>query len=371
MPWYRRLRWRLVAPQFLVVIVGVGIMLLATWLIVSSASLIIRPSLQAIAENPIVIDESEAELVKLFRNGILISVFIAAALALIAGVASAVVLWRIIIAPLHQVAHSSRRIADGRYSERVTIPTNSGQAMAQLVFSFNQMANALAQAEQTRVALLSNVTHELRTPLTGLRGYVEGMRDGLFPANEKTYSWMSLEIERLQRLVDDIQNLSRIESGQFSLNLEEFELCTIIHRVIRELQPQAQSNHVALVVHPLSAPITVRADADRTTQVLINLIDNAIRYAATEGQVVVSVSTDGRYALIRVQDDGIGIPAEAIPYLFERFYRVDSSRARKSGGSGIGLTISRHLVWAMGGEMTATSQGDGQGSTFSFTLRLA
>jgi histidine kinase len=371
MPWYKRLRWRLLAPQFLVVCVGVGIMFLATWLILNAAPALIRPYLSQLAANPASMPQVEAGILVMFRNGISLSVLIAAVLALIAGVASAVVLWRIIITPLQQVAYSTQRIADGRYSERVDVPTESGLAMAKLVISFNQMAAALEQTEQERVALLSNVSHELRTPLTGLRGYVEGMMDGLFAADEETFAWMSQEIERLQRLVNDIQNLSRIEAGQFSLNFQDFELTAVVQRTINQLRPQAQSKDVMLTADPLPTPVNVHADVDRSTQVLINLIGNAIRYTPEGGQIVVFVNTEGHHAHIAVQDNGIGIPAEALPYLFERFYRVDNSRARKSGGSGIGLTIARHLVWAMGGEITVGSQGEKKGSTFSFTLPLA
>jgi histidine kinase len=269
------------------------------------------------------------------------------------------------------VADSSRRIVDGRYAERVTVPTNSGQAMAQLVISFNLMAAALEQTEQQRVALLSNVSHELRTPLTGLRGYLEGMLDGLFPANEETFAWMSKEVARLHRLVDDIQNLSSIEAGQFALNLQEFELTAVLQHIINELKPQAHSKSLDLTLAPHTTLITVLADTDRTTQILINLIGNAIRYTPDGGRILLDVQVNGRNANIHIQDTGIGIPPESLPYVFERFYRVDPSRARKSGGSGIGLTISRHLAWAMGGELNVTSPGVGQGATFTLTLPLA
>jgi histidine kinase len=369
--WYKRLRWQLLAPQFLVVFVGVGIMVLATLLILSAAPALIRTQLIALATNPALVDETEAGVLATFRNAILLSVLIAAVLALIAGIVSAITLWRIIIDPLHQVAASSQRIADGRYSERVPVPNNSGKAMAQLIISFNQMAAALEQTEQQRVALLSNVSHELRTPLTGLRGYLEGMLDGLFPANEETFAWMSTEIARLHHLVDDIQNLSTIESGQFSLNIINFELSAIIQRIINQLQPQAQSKALKLTFDSSYAQLDVHADPDRTTQILINLIGNAIRYTPDGGEIAISIQTNGRNATIKVQDTGIGIPTNSLPYVFERFYRVDASRARKSGGSGIGLTISRHLAWAMAGELTVTSDGLDKGSTFTLTLPLA
>ncbi len=370
MRWYKRLRWRLIAPQFIVVVVGVGIMVLATTFILGAAPALIRPFLLELAADPSLINETEVGILGTVRNGVLLSVLIAASLALIAGVFSAVVLWRLIIAPLQSMAESSRRVANGRYSERVAIPTESGEAMAQLVVSFNQMAEALEQVEQQRIALLSNVSHELRTPLTGLRGYLDGMLDGLFPANEETFAWMSHEVARLHRLVDDIQNLSNVESGQFRLELQVFELTAVIKRIVTELQSQAQSKSIELTFVAPLALIDVYADADRTSQVLINLIGNGIRYTPENGRITVSVQNEMQRAKVTVRDSGIGIPAEALPYVFERFYRVDESRARKSGGTGIGLTITRHLVWAMGGEMTAVSEGQDKGSAFSFTLPL-
>ena len=371
MPWYKRLRWRLIASQFVVVMVGVGTMVLATLFILSQAPTIIQPYLANLAADPTLLDRTQQELLQIFGNAVLLSVLVAALLSLAAGIISAVVLWRTIIAPLNHVAYSSRRIADGRYSERVSVPTNSGEAMAQLVISFNQMAVALEQIEQQRLALLSNISHELRTPLTGLKGYLEGLLDGLFPANEETFAWMSQEIERLHRLVNDIQNLSRIEAGQIELHCQAFELGNVAQRTITTLQPQAQSKTIALTLAPTNTPIYAFADPDRVAQIMINLMGNAIRYTPDGGSILVSIEQDGREAQIVIQDTGVGIAAESLPYIFERFYRVDASRARHSGGTGIGLTIAQHLVWAMGGELTADSEGENKGSTFTFSLPMA
>jgi len=199
---------------------------------------------------------------------------------------------------------------------------------------------------------------------------LEGLLDGLFPANEETFAWMTQEVDRLGRLVDDIQHLSRIESGQFSLDFQPVDVQQLAQRVVAQLTVQAQSKQIDLRLDTGREPVWVEADADRAAQVLINLIGNAIRYTPEDGLVQVGVVANGRFAEISVQDNGIGIPADAVPYLFERFYRVDQSRSRTSGGSGIGLTISRHLVWAMGGELTAVSDGPNQGSCFTFTLLL-
>ncbi len=372
MPWYKRLRWRLIGSQFLVALVGVSIMMLATRIIIlNSAPVVLRPLLETLLENPDSILQTEADLTIAFRNAVLFSVLFAALGAVAAGTFSSFLLWRTIIHPLRQVADSSQRIADGRFDERVNVPESSGEAMATLVTSFNQMTATLEEIEQQRVALLGNISHELRTPLAGLKGYLEGLLDGLFPANEETFAWMTQEVDRLGRLVDDIQHLSRIESGQFSLDFQSVDMRQLARRVVSQLDIQAQSKQIDLRLNAGSDPVWVEADADRAAQIMINLIGNAIRYTPEGGLVQVSVVANGRFAEICVQDNGIGIPADALPYLFERFYRVDQSRARASGGSGIGLTISRHLVWAMGGELTAVSDGPGEGSCFTFTLPLA
>jgi histidine kinase len=371
MPWYKRLRWRLIGSQFLVALVGVSIMMLATRIIIlNSAPIVLRPLLEALLENPDSILQTEADLTIAFRNAVLFSVLFAALGAVAAGMFSSILLWRTIIKPLRQVADSSQRIADGRFDERVNVPEGSGEAMAKLVTSFNQMTVTLAEIEQQRVTLLGNIAHELRTPLAGLKGYLEGLLDGLFPANEETFAWMTQEVDRLGRLVDDIQHLSRIESGQFSLDIQRMDVQLLVLRVVSQLNLQAQSKQIDLQVIPADGSVMVQADADRAAQILINLVGNAIRYTPDGGNVRVIVQANGRFAEISVQDNGVGIPAAAMPYLFERFYRVDQSRARASGGSGIGLTIARHLVWAMGGELTAVSAGQNQGSCFTFTLPL-
>ena len=290
-------------------------------------SVLVRQAASPIIESQLAalqIDEAQRQQVgatmgQLFRNGVLASVLIAALAALVAGVFSSWVLWRILIAPLQEMAESSQRIANGRFDERVRVPDNSGEAMAQLVVSFNQMAEALAEVEQQRVTLLGNISHELRTPLTGIKGYLEGLVDGLFPANEETFGWMTAEVERLQRLVQDIQHLSRVEAGQIRLNMQTFSLEESVQRVAAQLQPQATAKGVVLRVEGVETAVYIHADPDRTAQVMLNLLGNAIRYTPAGGEVRLAVSKNGREARITVADSGIGIPADALPYLFERF----------------------------------------------------
>ncbi len=367
----RQLRWRIVIANMTVVVVGVVLLLLAAFAItnrVTPAS--VQAQLAALADaDGGTVAAATADVLTSFQKSILTAVFLAALGAIIAGLATSFLLAREILRPLDEIATSSQRIARGHYNERVAVPPSDELAL--VADNFNQMAESLERVEQQRVALIGNVSHELRTPLAGLNGYLEGLMDGVFAPDEETFALMDKEVRRLRRLVDDLQALSRVEAGQISLRPAVFDLIPLIERVLAQLRAQLEAQN--LTIHKaFDLPTTaVYADEDRTAQVLTNLVGNAIRYTAEGGAVFVSVKQEASMAQVSIRDTGIGIPPDALPYIFERFYRVDSSRTRWSGGSGIGLTISRHLVWAMGGEVTAVSSGVGSGSTFTFTLPLS
>jgi histidine kinase len=368
----RQLKWKIIAGHMVVVLVGVlTLSLVGEVILLRTVPVDLEGYLTTLGrtDDPETIEEVTASLLQAFyHNAVSRSLLVAAVGAILAGLLTSLFLVREILRPLRDIALSSRRIAEGRYSERVKIPASTELAI--VATNFNQMAEALEQVEQQRVALISNVMHELRTPLTGLSGYLEGLMDGLFTNDRATFAQMDQEVRRLRRLVDDLQALSRVEAGQISLRMDSINLIPIVERTINQLKPQAMAQCLELTVEQNYPELHVRADLDRTAQVLLNLVGNAIRYTPEGGCVKVKVSAVEKIARVEVADDGIGIPAEALPYIFERFYRVDRSRARISGGSGIGLTISRHLAWAMGGDLTATSDGPGQGSSFMFTLSL-
>jgi histidine kinase len=346
---WRQLRWRIVAAQLLVVVVGV------TTLIVTADWLAAR----VVA----------AELVPAFRSAVAEALTVAAVAATFAGLGASLLLMREILRPLRQLARSSRHIAAGQYDERVIVPTSD--ELADVASSFNQMAAALETVEQQRITLIGTVAHELRTPLAGLEGYLEGLLDGVLPSDAETISAMQHEVRRLRRLVGDLQQLSRVEAGQVPLRIEQVDLLVLARRVVAQLRPQLLGQCLDVVAETSDKPLLAWADPDRTAQILINLVGNAIRYTPEEGCITVRLVASEDRARVAVEDSGIGIPPEALPYIFERFYRVDPSRSRGSGGSGIGLTIARHLAWAMGGELTAASAGPGQGSTFTLSLPLA
>lgn len=366
---WRQLRWQILGSHMIVVVAGVTILILASQLVLQQELELLADWRQAagtIEQEAATLDQLFDETQQRFNQGLFFALFLAALGSIGVGLATSIVLTRSILHSLNEVAYSSRRIAEGRYDERVAVPEST--ELATLATSFNQMAEALAQIEAQRVRLIGNVSHELRSPLTGIEGYLEGMMDGVFPQNDETFALMYQEVRRLRRLVDDLQELSRVEAGHISLNLTPTTLQPLLQRIINQLQPQTLAQDLHVIFEAPEHPVEAAVDADRTTQIMINLIGNAIRYTPDGGRITVRLSQTEHYIRIEVEDTGLGIPADALPYLFERFYRVDTSRARQSGGSGIGLTISQHLAWAMGGQISVHSDGPGKGSTFTLEL---
>jgi signal transduction histidine kinase len=277
---------------------------------------------------------------------------------------------RRIVAPIRTLTDASQHIAEGHYEKRVDV--NGSDEIAQLATRFNQMATQLEQVESMRRQLIGDVAHELRTPLTSIKGYMEGLVDGVLPSTPETFNQIHLEAGRLSRLVDDLQELSRVESKAYSLDIRSFAISNLVQTTIKRLLPQATVKRINLRSNlPADLP-PLQADEDRITQVLVNLVANAIQYTPEDGEVIISAAHHADEIQITVKDTGVGIPPEHLANLFTRFYRVDKSRSRNAGGgSGIGLTIAKHLVEAHGGRIWAESKGDGLGSTFTFSLKIA
>jgi len=303
-----------------------------------------------------------------YRASVTESLAIAAAASVFAALLVSLFITRRIVAPLQTVSTASQHISDGQYDKRVEI-TGSDE-LAQLAASFNQMASQLEEVENKRRQLIGDVTHELRTPLTSIKGYMEGLVDGVLPATAETFEQIHHEASRLSRLVDDLQELSRVEANAFSLDIRPTDLSPLVQTILKRLSPQATIKRITL---RSSLPADLRhilADEDRITQVLTNLTANALQYTSEEGTVTISAIQKDDQIHVSVKDTGIGIPAEHLQKLFTRFYRVDKSRSRiAGGGSGIGLTIAKHLVEAHGGRIWVESDGDGKGSIFSFSLK--
>jgi len=319
-------------------------------------------------------DHGMNSLFQSFRDGVFDALKLSALAASAAAVAVGLIITRQIIAPVQALSQASRRIAAGSYSERVKLAAgnpNDMDELGQLAHDFNRMAENLEQTEALRRQLIGDVSHELRTPLTAIKGSLEALIDGVLPAEPETFEQIYQEADRLQRLVDDLQELSRVEAGAFKLELQPLMLAGLLKTATIRLDRQYSEKGVRLEIDlPADLP-EVQADADRLSQVLFNLVGNALQYTPGGGQVTVAARRQGAEVHISVRDTGIGIAAENLPHVFDRFYRADRSRSRVSGGSGIGLTITRHLVEAHGGRIWVESPGQGKGSTFTFTLPVA
>jgi histidine kinase len=273
-------------------------------------------------------------------------------------------------APIRRVATVSRQIADGDYHARV--PSASADEIGELAASFNSMAQALEETEQRRTRLIGDVAHELRTPLSTIRGYLEGgLRDGVVQPSDELWEQLDHAAARIQRLVLDLEELSRVESGSISLNVQSLAPVDLVTAALAECDVRFAAKSVDLRTSLLHDLPPLLADCDRVLQVLTNLLSNALPYTPSGGRVTLSAALDARTVRFSVTDSGIGIDPSHLARVFDRFYRVDPSRSRARGGSGIGLTIARALVEAHGGRIWAESAGAGQGSTFSFTLPLA
>jgi histidine kinase len=274
---------------------------------------------------------------------------------------------RSVIAPVQAMSLATQRIADGRYEERVQV--QGEDELGQLAARFNQMAEKLNQVESMRRQLIGDVSHELRTPLTAIKGSMEGLIDGILPATPQTFQQIHAEADRLNRLVDDLQELSRVEAHAYELDIRPVDVSTLVQTVTKRLFPQFEAKRITLNTELAPDVPRVLADEDRIVQVLTNLTGNALQHTPENGKVTITTKPTNGEVRISVHDTGIGIPPGHLPHIFDRFYRADKSRSRRAGGgSGIGLTIARALVEAHSGRIWAESAGEGQGSTFTFTL---
>ena len=370
----RYFRLRLVAKLFIsyliVILVGVVVLSTAAELVVPRAFNRHLAAMNAVIEDSSV--SLDMDLFDNFHTAVNESLMMGTLAAFLVAVLASLFISRQVVNPIRAMQTASQRIAEGHYDERVNVAGDLSRGeldeLAQLAISFNQMANKLEQTELLRRQLIGDVAHELRTPLTTIKGYMEGLIEGVLPSNEETFHQLWREVDRLQRLVNDLQELSQVEAGAYKLKLKPVGLIDLISAVARRLDPQFEEKGVSLDMDFPPKLAMVRVDEDRINQVLVNLMGNALQYTPSGGKVSVKVQQRDEEVQVTVSDTGIGIPGEHLPHIFARFYRVDKSRVRPGGGSGIGLTIAKHLVEAHRGRIWAESRGAGKGSTFVFTL---
>lgn len=272
-----------------------------------------------------------------------------------------------IMQPLIQMEEVTQKVAAGHLEER--LPNSEIPELNRLALSFNRMAADLEGVEQRRRELISDLSHELRTPLTVVEGYLEGLADGTIEPSVDIYHRLAKETARLKRLVNDLQELSQAEAGYLPIHAQSFDLRSLLESLVRKFSDQLiEGGPILQLDCPDDLPPAL-ADPERVEQVLINLLGNALRYTK-EGSITVRAWHNPDQIWTAVVDTGQGIAAEDLPHVFERFWRSDRSRDRSSGGTGIGLAISRRLVELQGGTIGVESEL-GQGSTFCFSLPLA
>ena len=279
-----------------------------------------------------------------------------------------------IMQPLTQIEQITQKFGTGHLEER--LPPSEIPEFNQLATSFNRMAVSLEDVELRRRELVSDLTHELRTPLTVLRGYLEELADDRIEATPAVYQQLAKETRRLERLINDLQELSKAEAGYLPIKLVPVNLRPLLESLVQKFSDQLMEDGPVLRLECPEQLPNVLADLDRVEQILVNLLGNALSYTET-GSITVQAWTelDGTNARvprmwIAVTDTGVGIAPKDLPHIFERFWRAEKSRNQHTGGTGIGLAISKRLIELQGGQIEVESKL-GIGSTFRFYLPLA
>jgi signal transduction histidine kinase len=278
------------------------------------------------------------------------------------------ILSRHILAPVKALTHAASQLGKGDFSQRVH-PKDKGE-VGRLAQSFNSMADNLERAEQLRRNMVADVAHELRTPLSNLSGYLEAIRDGVIKPDADTIRSLNEEASALSRLVDDLQELSLADADELKLFCQKEDISKLIKQAVAAWQSQTAAKGLTISATLPDKLPPASVDSHRIKQVLHNLLENAVAHTGQGGSITVKAWEQDNQLKISVVDTGEGIPTEDLPNIFERFYRVDKSRTRTTGGSGLGLTIAKRLVEAHGGEIKVESE-PGKGSTFTLTLPIS
>lgn len=259
---------------------------------------------------------------------------------------------RKISSPISRVIATAKSISNGLFSDRINERSNTTE-INQLTTTINNLAEAMENQESLRKRLTGDVAHELRTPLATLQSHMEAMIDGIWQADTDRLKSCHEEIVRISKMVGDLEKLAQYESENLVLSKETFDITDLIRRLIQNFELEYLNKELYIEFSGKSEEI--HADKDKLSQVIVNLLSNALKYTQKGGKVNISVQSDERYIQLIVKDNGPGIPEHDLPYIFERFYRADKSRNRLTGGSGIGLTISRAIVVAHGGSIQVKS----------------
>lgn len=284
-----------------------------------------------------------------------------------AGLVLALILAHFLMRPVRQLTNAAGQLAQGDLSQRV--PLQGGTELSQLASSFNLMAQSLEKSNQTRTAMTADIAHELRTPLAVQRANLEAIQDGVYPLTLENLEPIIQQNLLLNKLVEDLRTLALTDSNTLTLEKTPTDLIPFIETICDTVKPQFTAGDIRLIFeHPENCP-SATLDQGRMSQVLYNLLQNSLHHTPTGGKVILTLTCEQEHVVLSVMDNGVGIPEEALPLIFERFYRADQSRARDKGGTGLGLTIARKLVESHGGSLTAANHPGG-GAEFTLTLPI-
>lgn len=351
---------RLLVAQALVLVAGA----LTTWLVASLVGPTIFTNHLREAGDDHTTEETD-HLEQAFASALLVSISLALIASVLAALAVSWYFSRRVQRSIDAVAEAASQIATGNYAARVAEP-GLGEEFTTLALSYNRLAERLEATERTRRSMLADLAHEMRTPLATIDAHLEAVEDGIRPLDEETMGVVRGSTSRLRRLAEDISALSGAEEG-LHVSPAPVDAATLATTACEGARDRFSASGVHLETDLADAG-RVRVDADRVGQVLGNLLDNALRHTPAGGTVTVTCRRTGDWVEYRVADTGDGVSAEHLPHLFDRFYRADTSRDRRRGGSGIGLAIAKALVEAHKGGISVTSAGVGHGTTF--TVRL-
>jgi two-component system sensor histidine kinase BaeS len=285
------------------------------------------------------------------------------------GILMAFVFARRLARPLEAISQGANRLAQGELAVRIPAPRGNDE-VSLLARNFNAMAESLERLEKERRAMIADIAHELRTPLTVMQGRLEAIQDGVIRLDESEIARLHNQTKLLARLVEDLRTLSLVEAGRLALERQPLELREVLASVTQGFRPRAETRQVALELDLPHQPIPLSADPDRLAQVVGNLLTNALDHTPAHGRITVAAGQGDGQAWFSVADTGPGIPEEALPRIFDRFYRVEQSRNRQTGGTGLGLSIVRALVELHGGRVSAGNRPEG-GAVFRVELPVA
>jgi two-component system sensor histidine kinase BaeS len=306
-----------------------------------------------------------------FSSAFELSLTAAALAALLTAGIMSFLLVRRVTQPVEQLAVAADAVAAGPFD--VVIPAASfSSELHRLSGAFSKMAARLADTDAARTKLLSDLSHELRTPLATMSAFIDGMEDGVVPIDAASWETMRGQVNRLSRLATDVREAAAAEEAALQMDIAPIDIVAVARAVVGAASPRYAAAGVILTFVAPDATPNVLGDPERIAQVLTNLLDNALRHTPRAGHVRVAISSPLGQLVLRVEDDGTGIPTDELEKIFERFYRADPSRADAPGsGSGLGLTIARAIVRAHAGTLTAASGGHGHGATLTMTLPAA